>query len=348
LLCSSFVLFHTVIYGQEALSYRQALALAQENENALAVRSVDAQIAAVRDELNELMEMLQESSWSNWPDNLRNVYQRQITELERQILFLQLNRDITMVGIERSLRGALVNDRVTANNIAIAEERLTLSEERLRRTVILRRFGLASANDLYAAEQGLSQQRMELEHLRVTASNQRQALNLLLHQPLNREIEITFETGSSDLPEDLERYISAAVPQAPSIRQLQINIDRRRDERELYSATHGDDARQETLTALTGAHNRAVRERDNAVCAMEAAIRASYNGIIQLRAQKDAAVSELERAMHEWETAQRQFQLGRVTQFEVDNARFVILSRELALQNITYQLWLAEFSLFNP
>jgi outer membrane protein TolC len=348
------------VYGQVYFTYEQALAASLEN--VLALQDLDARIREHKDALEELMDNLREWRWENWPNESREIFRRQITEIERQIRRVELSRGIAETNIERALRGALVTVSVTAHNIQILEERLTLSEERLLRTGVLRRFGMASANELIAAEQNVRQLRMDLFNLRVTAFNQQQALNYIMQQPLYQETTVTFEIELTGLPEDLDKYIQTAITRSPGIAQLQITVDSRADEMDVFAQTHrdrgarersgawnlSDDDLQESWDSLVRAHERAVRERGEAVRAMESTLRAAYNGIVQMQNQETAARLDLEWAEAELETAQRQLALGRVTAFDVNNASFTVFNRELSLQNIHLQIWLAEFSLANP
>jgi hypothetical protein len=100
-----------------------------------------------------------------------------------------------------------------------------------------------------------------------------------------------------------------------------------------------DEGLQEQWETHVNAHERAVRERENAMRTMEASLRAAHNGAMQLLVQEAAGVLELERALDELDSIQRQLSMGRVTPFELENALVTVSSRELSLQSIRLQLW---------
>jgi outer membrane protein TolC len=338
------VFFCFDVFGM-AFSYEQALEMALRNT--FTIQEIQGQIEKHEEEIRNI------SRETDWSLDTGNVIRRQRTDIERQIRYLRLNLEIIRANTEQSLRNALVNIAVTENHIRIAEARLVISEEHLRRTTVLHRFGLRSTRELSAAEQSLTQQRMDLDNQRLTSLNQLQVLNNLIQQPHYQLTAVEFEVEPAALPEDLDQYILTFIPQAPAIRQMQITIDRRRDERDHFAYQHRDlgywlrgqwrlptDELQNAWDHLVNAHERAVRERETAKRVMEANIRAAYNNALRLLAQEAAGLAALELAVNELDSTQRQLTLGRVTPFEVENALLAILERELSLQNIRYQLWL--------
>jgi outer membrane protein TolC len=359
IILSAVIFLCASVYGQNIFSYEEALSLALED--VLSIQDIEVQIEEIEEDLDELMKQLREWGWENWPNASRMFIKRQIKEMEWQILHLELNRDITKTNIEKSLRNALVNVLIANNQTELAEARLKISEENLRRTTVLHQFGMVGTNEMLAAGQNLLQQRIDLDNLQMTAFNHRQALNYILRQPLYQMTKVEFETEPPELPDDLNRFTGLLIPQAPAIRQMQIIVDRRGEDKNDFRELHGNrgywfrglwylenEDLQDEWDALVGVHERAVRERSDAMRTMNASIHAAYNQIIRLNNQKTVALSELERATNELEAVKRQLLLGRVTAFEVENALFRVLSAELSLQNLSYQLWLNGFALINP
>ncbi|MCL2499632.1 MAG: hypothetical protein FWE90_04755 [Defluviitaleaceae bacterium] len=356
LLFALVVIYCPAVFGQVVLSYEQALELALEDLSA--IHNLEIQINTHGSEIDRIRRVLQEFICED--EHTRENHRKQITNHEQHIRYLHLSGEIINANTERSLRNALVNISVTENHIKIAEARLVLQEENLRRVIIMHRFGLTSTQALQAAKRSVTERHMELDRLFLTEYDQRQALNHILQQPLYQMTRVEFTAELPELPEDLDLYIESLIPQTPAIRQTQINIETRREERDFFLRRNmtsayrqsnvwrfSDDGLQYTWNELVNGYETAVRERDTAIHVMEANIRAAYNYITLLINQKAAGLSALEQAIYDLNSTHKLLELGRVTPFEVENARFSVLERELTLLNTYYQLWLAGLSLAN-
>ena len=180
--------------------------------------------------------------------------------------------------------------------------------------------------------------------------NAAESLNHMLGQPPYQITNVVYERTQSEIPDDLTRHITQTVNQAPSIRQMQIAVDRHTDEITQHRDNCNVTPRREceTYTNLRTAYERANRDHRLAIRAQETALRAAFNVSDQLQRQESVAMLILEQAIADYSNTQLNRSLGRATQFEVDNAINSVFIAEQAIERILYQRWVHEFTLANP
>ena len=336
-------------YEDEAVvfSYGEALALALEGLPA--IQDLENRIDDLDEERDDLRDLLRRVQWS-WSAAAVSNLRHQITEIERQKEHLALDIEIIELRTELFLRNALTGMNNAAINIKIAEASIEISAEHLRRTGLLHQFGLASAGELRVAEQRLAQEEIRLENLRLAKANARGNPNLLLGQPPYQWTYVEFERELPEIPEGLSRHIESIVPTTPTIRQLQININRRQSDRSRHRAecTHMSRRNCEQYIALREIYDRAHLDRDIAIRQMETALRTAYSNLEQLFNRQAAAQVNLDLAIGRLETAYTNLELGRVTQFDVTQAYFDVFSAELEIEMILNEQWVLGLLLAYP
>ena len=328
-------------------TYNKALELALEDLPAL--QDAENRIKELEEERDDLRDFLRMVQWS-WGTSAVDALRLQITEIDREKEHLTYSIQIIELQTERALRNAISGILNAAIDIEVAEVSIEINTEYLRRVTLMRQFGLASASELRIAEQRLAQEKIGLENLRLAKTNAQYNLNHLLGQPSYQWTYVEFERELPEIPEGLPRHIERLVPTAPTIRQLQINVVRRRG----YVTRHINDCHFvsrrncEVYAPLREAYDRARLERDIAIRQMETALRTAYSNLEQLFNREAAARVNLDQAIVRLETAYTNLELGRVTQFDVDRAYFDIFSAELAIERILNEQWVLAFLLENP
>jgi hypothetical protein len=271
-------------------------------------------------------------------EQLRNA----ISNLERQMESLELNRVLIQAGTELSLRNILVTLANLEMDKTLIESTLALNEENLRRVTVRREFGLASDNDLRAAEQVLEQTKMNIGAMLITQTNETQNLSKLLQLPLEDEVMVEWERDLIGFPEDLTVFIQNQTAGAPTIKQKELNYTTKKASRDLYK---NDDDRK---LALQSEYNQALRELNDAKHSLEAVIRTSNQNAEQLRQRDEALRMDLEKATNQKETVRAHLNAGLVTLYELEQAALAILNAETAIEKNMNQLWLLQFSFMHP
>lgn len=191
---------------------------------------------------------------------------------------------------------------------------------------------------------------INLSNLHLTKANSQASLNNLLGQSLHQQTIVHFERNIPIPPENLTRYMTQTVTQAPTIRQMQLNTDRQRVALNAHreQCTIFDWRDCDTHIELREAHDRARLNQDISTRTMETALRVAHSNMYQLLTQQESAQLELYQATQSLEAAKANLELGRGTQFEVTIAQHEIYNVELAIERILYRLWLLGFTLENP
>jgi len=333
------------------LTYEEALALALEDVPALQV--LENRLEELEKERYDLNEDIRRMQWQVSTAVLDSM-RHQRTELDRQIAHTNLDIEILTLRQEQLLQRAILTIANTTLDLETAEASIAITIEEVRRTERLHHFGLASATELRQARSRLLAEEMNLSNLYIAAVNGLSNLNHLLGQPSYQETYIEWERELPEIPENLSNHISALVLASQTIRQMQINIYRRNEER----AQHIEEYRQrgvprprrdcDVCEALDWAVDMAVLERTTTKRSMETALRIAFSNLEQLQTEEELARLTLAQAEESLQAAKTNFELGRVTQFEIDRWMFAVFSAEQSIEGILNQQWAAMLALDNP
>ena len=342
-------------------------------------QNLDTAIGAMEAQRNMLFDELQ-ALYDD--DNFRDIIddaRRGINELERQIENLRLSQGMVETGVEQALRAVLVGLDEMDRGIETLEANLELMAENLRRTRISYEVGVISSHDLRTMEHTIAGMEARLEGLILSRSALMQNLNMLLGQPLTQNTVVEFNRTQPSVPSNQEQHIARLISQAPTIRQLEFAIESAKAERRAYTGNDRDiritDAerrralnnpitgtsrneqeirndeeirRTRNRMALQEAVDRAITDRDLAVRAMNNAIRSAFIDLISLEAQVLTHDRDLEQAKATLNVAIANYNAGRVTRFDVEQAQLAVTTAEQNLYGIHNQMWILAFQIENP
>ena len=226
-------------------------------------------------------------------------------------------------------------------------ELAVVQSERNRDFVRLRRdLGMASDEDLRAAELALRQDRSATAALTSALQTERDNLNRMLRFPITRDLVVTFEPEVIQVEvADINAYIRQSIADDINIRNRRTDVEAAeaalRSARNLSRSAFADardhrdwlmtiESYERTLRNATDAYDRAIEGLDRS-------IRSTYNSLKQLEERQDILVSELARANNNFRIATANFEIGNITQFELDMAKMAVLQAEIAIVNNTFQ-----------
>ena len=313
--------------------------------------------------------MLREINNIHNPNAYRYVIdnnQRNLNEMDRQMQGMRLQQEQELLMRENTLRVAIITLKELELAVHIMEARLSLAEENLRQMKVMHEVGMVSENKLRIAEQSFILSRMELSETLIYRNSAQQHLNHLLGQPLSQHTVVVFERDLPELPENMSLHIRQTASQTQTIRRLELNVISTR-----YALRNFNEAREREITrnqnagrhgetdhtrtnndrtrdALRESYNLAVTSHTQAVQAMEAAIRHGYNELERLLNRVEIQNIALSNAKTQLSMVQTNFELGRATKLEVEQANFNVIMAEQAAETTINQKWLLAFVLENP
>lgn len=286
---------------------------------------------------------------------------REITESERQIRNAEYQQEIVRLSRENSLRNALSQIAGIERNIVRTEASLEIMDESLRRTEVLHVHGRISRQSLESARQGLQNARNELRSYELQLQTEKGNLNRLLGKTPTQNTVVVFEIGVRIEISDFEAHMYESIQNAPSIRQLEIVVERMAEQVRIEEARVGEIIREmpwlerhqierlsEELSTRRIAHERAKLVYEQAKASMETQLRQSWRSFENLRNQEASAVSALEAASSNLETVLAEHGLGRNTPLDIMRAEFSVLTARQRVETVMMQLWMLEFVFLNP
>ncbi|MCL2406069.1 MAG: TolC family protein [Defluviitaleaceae bacterium] len=339
LLVALFVLPFTNTYVQEHVTFTYEQALDMALRDLLFIIDTDIQLEELQEQRDDLdYELRRMRNWAS--SRALDEKRREIAEVDRQMLNLTLQQQQTKLLRESALRNAMVALNASKFSVYVMEASLTLAEQDLNRANARYRHGLISTNDLRTAQNTFAQAQADMHELILDHNTAMQSINHILGQPLHQltQVEVTDDTTSYDT-----RNIASIITSAPTIRQYQINVDRKHEERRAYE---GDD--RYVIAELRAAYERAALERDQAKTAMEVSIRRVLNEQQNLIQQHDSLLTELNDAYIAAKNTQTNLDLGRATLHDLEQAQLNILRARQRLNTNANSQWVQIFLLQNP
>ena len=321
-------------------------------------------LRASRDALVRQLNELDEDFFRDIADDVR----RGVREIERQIDNVELHQDLVMAQLEHALRGIVVVISELGSTLEILEQSMNLADESLIRARLSYELGMLSSHEMLTIELNTSQGHTQLAELYRARERVVQNLNLLIGQPFDQYTMVEFELYVPEMPEDLDSHIEELIEQSASIRQLRNQALSARAERRAYTGNDRDinisasDRRRameaadrdervmviRNRIALQEAVERADVVYDQAVRAMEFALRQAYNELAALKTRLETSYRELALAESTLNVSLASLSVGRITQFEADQAALAVTRARQSIESLYYQLWLLAFGLRHP
>ena len=321
----------------------------------------------------ELQNLNDDNLFRDMLDEMR----RGLDELERQVDGLHMNQAMVETVWESVLRSLIIAIEEIELGLQTMEANLELAEMNLTRMTVSYEVGMISSHDLRAMEHGVNQLRVQISELQRSQDSVRQNLNHLMGLPLNQLTVIEFSRELPTMPENLDTHIAYLIANDSSILQAQFDIDRAKAERRAYTGndrdlritdnerrraqnainplrTDADERRNEQIRVarnrvnLQDAVERAILGKEQEMRNLESSVRRAYSDLEALFVQEESQGRELEQAQAALTVAEANFDAGRITRFDVEQARLNVATVEQGIESIHNQMWILSFQLSNP
>ncbi|MCL2386182.1 MAG: TolC family protein, partial [Defluviitaleaceae bacterium] len=339
---------------------------------AMSAPDMRGQIDSLQHQRNELSREINRLREPERIEEMRRNTQQGLNEMDRTAAMLRMNQEQAQIAMEFGLRNMITASSDLNRMAELLEASIALSEQGLERMMIMYGVGLVSTNDLNTARHNLNQNRNQLDDLNRASVTLMQNMNYLLGQSLFQYTVIDFEREIPEMPEDLEAHITAILPTTHAVRLSQLDIDRAIDARWAYTGTRGNlsitahDRQRALNTNRRHNHNiwrtyltdedeeiesirtrirlqesveRAQISHEQTIRSTEASLLRGYTELQTLQSQYEALQVEYARAHELLETVQKNYALGLVTQFEIEQTRVAILRAELDKEGLRNQKW---------
>jgi len=293
----------------------------------------------IADIFEEIMRLQDGTQVREMADAIRGALQ----EMDDQMAVMRINHQQSQLVVENLLRGLIITVVELEATIEDTKANLVLTEENLRQVRIQHGFGLVSNNDLRTAQRTLTLEQMGLTRQQTSLYNARNNLNYLLGQPLLQHTKIEFNRVLPEISEDLAAHINEIIPTTPTIRLIQMDVDREYAAMRAYRGSN-----REKRDALRETYENAIQRRNQAKLTMEANLRRAYNELSNLINQKEAHLLELYRTKQTLEVAETNLGLGRITRHEVAQAQQAMSRAKQTIESTLNQMWTLAFRLDNP
>ena len=285
-------------------------------------------------------------------ENMVRDTRRDLASLGREIEVLEIQKISLALSLENQLRNAIFSYIDLRRSIEILKDDLLIEKDAVNHINIRYDFGMVSRSAVRLAEMNLNQSKLRLEENLFNLSGLSRNLNALLHFDYYIQLYIEIDTDIS-FEED-----ETAVIMSPTIRTLQIAVDGRAEDLQIFRRQHQQqgrtsgtaerreiDIQRETLEYH---YNRAVAERDMRINTMQNLLYNGINDLETLIAGRVQLYNELEHALDGLEAAYLNLSLGRTTEHSLNQTRLNIQRIEQRLERNSFQIWLLIFRLQNP
>ena len=268
---------------------------------------------------------------------------RALRQVEDTLENIPYNEQMVKESTEYMLRNTLSSIALDEMDLQLLKENIGLQTNNVKSLKLKLEYGTVSANSLKAAEQELSQNKVNQELLELKIAGQRSSLGKILQLPMDREIIINFEPKMEELPQPSLSALVADLGKDPTLKLKETSMKEAQ-----YALDTYNDTMTESILEKESNLTKATREYEDTKRSLEAAIRTAYNKISQIRQSQKSLEISLEKAKDSYNTLSTNYQAGLVTMYDLDAGKVAILKAETEIAKNAYTYWTLSFGLAHP
>lgn len=324
--------------NQKVISQKEAVDMAKrENSNIKNLNDAIEYTKKVKLELNDQI------VGQNYYDPTIEAILKNINTLEGQEEDKDINQKIIEDTIELSLISAVSNIKTTKLNIAFLEKTIEINEKNIESLELKYKYGMISENELNQAKDTQKVNKINLEALKNNLNTQQKALNNMLGQSYNVNVDMPVEENFDAIDKiDIDSYITRSKEGDISIQLLKQNLKRTEEIRENYSHTASDEDKLKADNDIKTAQ----RKIQDAKTDIENKLRTSYDNLLKMRDADKSLKLELNKAIDTYNSTVANYINGNSTLFQVEQAELGILNVEKQIEQnkINYTISLYTFN----
>lgn|GEM_PF-1953768 len=273
--------------------------------------------------------------------DMKTDIRNSIASVDQLMQNLELQQEHAKLMREHALRTNIIIIHDLDHSIELMQAQLVIAETALQHSEFRHQLGRLSANAVQFEQQRIELMRLDYQNAHHAREAAMQHLNNLLGQPLNQNTVIIIYR--EQLLPGFDTIIQDYISTAAVYRSTLLEVNRTRDARRAVNGRPRDE-----IAPLQEAYDRAVLEHNQVRTELEVRLRNHINDFENLTNQMYALIIEQQQALSQLEVAQQNFELGHVTQHELDIHALSFLRLEHHAETILNQKWLLSFLMAHP
>jgi hypothetical protein len=257
---------------------------------------------------------------------------------------IPLNQQMVRESTEYMLRSSIAAIAGGNMDAQLLQATIELQNQNVKNLKLKRDLGMASENEVKAAQQAHDQSKASLDALLLNIKGEKSGLSKIVMQPLSKEVIVQYEPSLStvSLP-SLDQLINTAVQSDPTLLLKKTALDEAQ-----YALDSFQNPLAESKLQLQNNLTAASRAYEDARRNLESAIRSTYTSVGKLQENTKALRIDLDKAHDDYNTLAINYQAGLVTAYDLDSAKVGVLKAEIALSKNTYSYWVLFYGLQHP
>lgn len=244
---------------------------------------------------------------------------RTIMSYENQISNYDMNKKILRDAVELALRTHLFNINNYNMDIELLKKQINLDEKKLNVLKIKYECGLLSNLEFSVAANNLNQQKNNLSSLNIKLSNEKQALNKLMGEDINSNIEVEFNIPSESFDKDIDSYVLSELNNSPVILMKQKSLSEAQ-----YSVDSYTNLMNEVESEPINNLKKISREYEDTRKILETNIRFAYNNLKSLESNESALKENLKTIQNIYFANSIKYKAGVIAANELEESKINI------------------------
>lgn len=261
--------------------------------------------------------------------------------LENAIALEDETKEVTELGLELSLMSALSTLEGYEISYLLSEDSLELQQQDFENNKIKNSLGLVSDNEITTQEREIEEAKIALEDSKATIESAQRSVNSLLGEDLTDDIYVEYNITVEDSDIDVEKVVKSALYESLSIKSAQNSVDTAENALDYVTSSEDKAQKERALSEAQSSLKDAKEKTEQSVRSTYASFEKTINKDKTLKSERDQAVDN-------YNTAVTSYNLGYITDYELQGAELAVKSAEaqILLNELTYNAYL--FQLENP
>ena len=259
----------------------------------------------------------------------RLAYLSSIHSLDASYRTSKIREEVTKIGIEAGVKNSFSAIELNQNKLDLLQKNYKIQKQLLAQGTLKNDVGMMSDKDLQDLSRETQQMAEQIKQLEMNIDNAYIALNNLLGLPAEDRYEIVnnVEYAPLEMNMSIDTYVSRKLSTDQSLQMQQIAVENAEfSSKTISDSSTGSEYRTAELEAANTARDYKTAKEDK-----EKSIREAYIQIQQLESARKNLETDLAKAKSDHEKAQVNYQVGNITQLDLEQA-------ELALDNVENSL----------